>query len=232
MNQTAAGRRHRWTQEEYLRMSQLGWFDGQKVQWLAGDILVNEGPGGPVPRRWSRDEYVRMIGLGWLEGRRVELIGGEVLDMPPQFDYHLGGVTLVTDALRAAFGPGFWVRAQGSLDLSPHGVPAPDVAVTPGGPRGSQRTIATAALLVVEVSDSTLGEDRSHQGSLYAAGGIADYWILNLVQRQLEVYRNPVADTSQPFGFRYGNRVILDPPDSVSPLALPQAQILVADLLP
>ncbi len=232
MNLTAAGRRHRWTQEEYQRMSQLGWFDGQKVQWVAGDILVHEGPGGPLPRRWSRDEYVRMLDLGWLEGRRAELIGGEVLDMPAQFDLHLGGITLVADALRAAFGQGFWVRVQGSLDLSPHGVPDPDVAVTPGGPRGTLRTIATGALLVVEVSDSTLGEDRSHKGSLYAAGGIADYWVLNLVQRQLEVYRGPVADTSQPFGFRYGSRVILDPPDRVSPLALPQAQILVADLLP
>jgi len=68
--------------------------------------------------------------------------------------------------------------------------------------------------------------------SLYAAGGIADYWIVNLVQRQLEVYRDSVADSTQMFGFRYNSRTILDPPDTVSPLAVPQASITVADLLP
>jgi Uma2 family endonuclease len=152
--------------------------------------------------------------------------------MPAQFDLHLAGVTLTADALRAAFGPGYWIRVQGSLDLSPHGIPDPDLAVVPGSPRGAARTIATSALLVVEVSDTTLGYDRTHQASLFAAAGIADYWIVNLVQRQLEVYRDPVADPAQPFGFRYANRAVLAPADSVSPLAAPRASVGVADLLP
>jgi Uma2 family endonuclease len=134
--------------------------------------------------------------------------------------------------LRLAFGSGYWVRVQGSLDLSPHGIPSPDLAVTPGSYHEAGKTIAKAALLVVEVSDTTLAYDRYHKSSLYAAGGIADYWIVNLVQRQLEVYRDPVADSTQPFGFRYNSRTILDPPDKVSPLAAPQASITVADLLP
>jgi Uma2 family endonuclease len=82
------------------------------------------------------------------------------------------------------------------------------------------------------VSETTLAYDRGRKASLYAASGIADYWIVNLVQRQLEIYRNPIADASQPFGFRYDQRTILNPNDHASPLAAPPARILVADLLP
>jgi Uma2 family endonuclease len=112
-------------------------------------------------------------------------------------------------------------------------MPDPDVAVVPGSPRTAPRHgIPTTALLVVEVSESTLSVDRNLMGSLYAAGGIADYWIVNLVQRQLEIYRNPVADAAQPFGFRYADRTIHDPADAVAPLAAPNASVAVADLLP
>ncbi len=186
----------------------------------------------PRPYRWTRDEFFQMLDLGWFQDKRVELIGGEVIEMAAQLDLHLASITATQDALRLAFGLGYWVRAQGSLDLSPHGIPSPDLAVVPGSHHGAGRTIVKSALLVVEVSDTTLSYDRYHKMSLYAAGGIADYWIVNLVQSQLEVYRDPVADSTQLFGFRYGNRTILDPVDAVSPLAAPQARITVADLLP
>jgi Uma2 family endonuclease len=186
----------------------------------------------PRPYRWTREEFFQMIELGWFQDKRVEMIGGEVIEMAAQLDLHLASITLTGDALRVAFGPGHWVRVQGSLDLSPHGIPSPDLAVRPGSPQAAARTIAKSALLVVEVSDTTVAYDRNYKSSLYAAGGIADYWIVNLVQRQLEVYRDPVADSTKPFGFRYNNRTILDPPDKVSPLAAPQASITVADVLP
>jgi Uma2 family endonuclease len=232
-------RPHRWTRDEYYQMADLGWFRDQKVELIGGQIVVHPGldaePPGPemLPtRRWTREEYFLMISFGWFQGKRVELIDGEVMEMPAQFDIHLASVTLTADALRAVFGSGYWVRVQGSLDLSPHGIPDPDLAVTLGSPRGAARLIATSALLVVEVSESTLPYDRGHKAHLYAAGGIADYWIVNLVQRQLEVYRDPVADSTQLFGYRYNSRTILDPPDKVSPLAAPHTQITVADLLP
>ncbi|MHB1424358.1 MAG: Uma2 family endonuclease [Gemmataceae bacterium] len=186
----------------------------------------------PRPYRWTREEFLQMIDLGWFQDKRVELIGGEVIEMASQYDLHLASITLTGDALRTAFGSGYWVRVQGSLDLSPYGIPSTDLAVTPGSPQGASKIIAKSALLVVEVSESTLSYDRYHKMSLYAAGGIADYWIVNLVQRQLEVYRDPVADSTQLFGFRYNSRAILDPTDKISPLALPQASITVADLLP
>jgi len=186
----------------------------------------------PRPYRWSREEFFQMIDLGWFQDKPVELIGGEVMEMAAQLDLHLASVTLTSDALRAAFGAGHWVRAQGSLDLSPHGVPSPDLAVTSGSPQGATRVMPKSALLVVEVSDTTVAYDRYHKAPLYAAGGITDYWIVNLVQRQLEVYRDPVADSTQLFGFRYNSRTILDPPDTLAPLAAPQSPITVAELLP
>lgn len=188
----------------------------------------------PRPHRWTREQFYQMLDLGWFQDQRVELIDGEVLDMPSQKNYHGAAVTLTMDALRLAFGSGFWVRNQLSLDLSPYSVPDPDLAVVPGSPQGVTAAAPnpTTALLVVEVSDSSLPYDRNYKASLYAAGGIADYWIVNLVQRQLEIYRDPVADSTQLFGFRYNSRTILDPPNKVSPLAAPHAQITVADLLP
>jgi Uma2 family endonuclease len=186
----------------------------------------------PRPYRWSRDEYIRLSEEGWFNDRRVELIGGEIVEMASQFDQHLAAITLTEDALRQAFGAGYWVRVQGTLDLSPHGMPDPDLAVVRGSPRGAGRAYQTTALLVVEVSDSSLAFDRNAKASLYAAAGIADYWIVNLVQRQLEVHRNPVADATTLFGCRYADRTIHDPGDAVAPLAAPQAAVAVADLLP
>jgi hypothetical protein len=107
------------------------------------------------------------------------------------------------------------------------------LAVIAGSPR-QYRTHGNpeTALLVVEVSEATLWFDRDRKANLYASANVADYWIVNLVQRRLETYRDPIADSTQPFGFRYNSRTILDPPDKVSPLAASQAQITVADLLP
>src|SRR5215471_17937907 len=107
----------------------------------------------PRPYRWTREQFLQMIDLGWFHDKRVELFDGQVIEMASQFDLHLASITATSDALRLAFGSGYWVRVQGSLDLSPHGIPDPDLAVTAGSHRGAGKTIATSALLVVEVSE-------------------------------------------------------------------------------
>jgi Uma2 family endonuclease len=214
-------------------MARRSWLAGQAAELIGGAVVVRTGENGPTPRRWTRDEYIQMSEWGWFIDCKVELIGGEVIEMAAQFNNHVAGVTLTADALRAAFGSGYWVRTQATIDLSPHGMPDPDVAVVAGNPRSaSPRGIPTTALLVVEISESTLSVDRNLMASLYAAGGIADYWIVNLIQRQLEVYRIPVADAAQPFGFGYSSRTVFDPGDAISPLAAPHASVAVADVLP
>ncbi len=221
-----------WTAEQFEAMHALGWFAGQNVELIEGEVFVRNGPDTLIKHSWSRDELFQMLDHDLLAGRRVELIGGEVLEVPAQFNMHAAAIDLTADALRLVFGAGFWVQRQGSLDLSPLGVPDPDVDVIHGSPRGATRTMPTSALLVVEASDSTLRLDRIIKGSLYAAGGITDYWIVNLVQRQLEVYRDPIADPSALHGASYSTCVILIPGDFVSPLAAPPTQVAVADLLP
>jgi len=85
---------------------------------------------------------------------------------------------------------------------------------------------------VVEVSDSSLSLDRERKGSLYARAGLADYWVVNLVERVLEIYREPVADPSAMYGWRYASRTVLGPDASARPLAAPTASIVVHALLP
>src|SRR5262245_15851941 len=185
----------------------------------------------PRTYRWSREEFHQMSDLGWFDEKRVELIDGEIIEMPVAKPPHVTALSLAEEALLAAFGTGFWIRTQAPLNLGPESEPEPDLSVVPGGPRDYPEH-PTTTLLLVEVSETTLYLDRNRKGPLYARAGLADYWIVNLVNRQLEVYRNPVADSSAPSGFRYADVTIHGPGDFVSPLAAPPARVAVADLLP
>jgi Uma2 family endonuclease len=161
----------------------------------------------------------------------VELIHGKVVFMPAMGNPHFVAFGLTEDALRTAFGPGYWVRFQAALNLPQASAPEPDVAVVPGTPR-SYTDHPTTALLVVEVSETSLRNDRNRKGPLYAQAGITDYWSINLVDMQLEVFRDPQPDANRPHRFTYGQVTILNAPDVVTPLAAPHARIVVANLLP
>lgn len=183
-------------------------------------------------RRWTREEYERMVEKGVFHpGERAELIDGEILTMTPQGSAHATAVCLVEEALRVAFGAGYVVRAQLPLAIDPASEPEPDVAVVPGSPRDYRDAHPATALLVVEVADTTLGFDRDWKGSLYARARIADYWIVNLTDRLLEIYRDPAPSASARYGWEYRTRRRFGPSDSASPLAA-QTSIAVADLLP
>ena len=216
-----------WSPEEFQRLQEVGMIS-PAAQLLGGTVYENG-----QPHRWSGEEIFRLLDLGFFEGERFELIEGEIISMAAQKNYHAMGISLSEDALRIAFGPGFWVRVQMSLNLKPYSVPDPDLAVVQGAIRTWPiNQNPTSALLTMEVSETTLYYDRNRKGSLYAVAGITDYWILNLVKRQLEVHRDPVVDATMPYGMGYGNVVILGPQDSVRPLAVPHSVIAVADLLP
>jgi Uma2 family endonuclease len=186
----------------------------------------------PKAHRWTRKEYYELAERGFFHGRRVLLMDGEILQMPPQGPEHFSALDLVAEAVRKAFPQGHCVRTQAPLDLGVNSDPEPDVAVVSGKREDYFSAHPQTAVLVVESSDSTLAFDRGRKASLYARGGIADYWIINLVDRQLEIRRKPVPDSSQDYGYRYADVTILFPGDSASPLAAPQAHIRVADLLP
>jgi Uma2 family endonuclease len=182
-------------------------------------------------RLWSKREYYRLGELGFFQGQRVELLEGRIVVLSPQNAPHWWSVDHVRRVLENSFGTGFQVRMQGPLDLGQTSEPEPDVCVMAGASDDYARAHPTSAVLVVEVSDTTLSSDR-RKGGLYARAGIEEYWIVNLVAHQLEVYRAPIRDARRRYEHRYSSRTDLLPPATVSPLALPQAVMPVADLLP
>jgi Uma2 family endonuclease len=150
----------------------------------------------------------------------------------PQNSPHYTAICLAEEALRSAFGAGWLIRTQGPIALDEQSEPEPDVAVARGAPRDYSREHPARPVLVVEVAVSSLPLDRSHKGSLYARARLDDYWIVNLVDRVLEVYRQPAADASAPYGWRYASTRTLGSELSIAPLAAPGASLRVSDLLP
>jgi Uma2 family endonuclease len=184
-------------------------------------------------RRFSRAEYERLIELGVFQaGEPIELIGGELMVAEPQGAAHYTAIRKIAKALEAAFGRGWEVRTQGPIGLDDDSEPEPDVAVVPGSPDDYGRAHPSRPALTVEVAESSLNIDRRHKGSLYARAGLPDYWVLNLIDRVLEVYREPVEDSTAPFGWRYARGDVLDVSTRVTPLAAPASAILVSQLLP
>src|SRR3989442_10186802 len=187
----------------------------------------------PRTRRFSRAEYERLIDLGVFQpGEAIELIGGELMVAEPQGAAHYPAPRKTARAREAAFGAGWEVRTEGPIGLDEDSEPEPDVAVVPGSPEDYSRAHPSRPVLTVEVAESSLAVDRHHKGSLYARAGLADYWVLNLVDRVLEVYREPAPDPSAPFGWRYTRREVFDASARATPLALPAASIPVSHLLP
>ena len=176
--------------------------------------------------RWTRREYERLGETGVLPpDARVELIDGELIEMSPQGSRHFTAITLVEEALRRIFEAGFLVRVQGPLDLGALNQPEPDVAVVEGGARDYAEAHPTEAVLVVEVSDTTLAFDQTRKLAVYAGAGLPEYWIVNLIENTLEVYRDPVGET-------YRTKTTYTASDTVAPAAKPEATVAVADLLP
>jgi Uma2 family endonuclease len=104
--------------------------------------------------------------------------------------------------------------------------PEPDIAVVRGNPRDYIFAHPSNAVLLVEISDSTLDYDRRRKGPVYARADVPAYWIVNLVDRVVEVYREPTADRGYQTVRRY------HPGETISPIDGTRAEIAVDDLLP
>lgn len=182
----------------------------------------------PQIHLWTRDEYYKMVEVGLFEGKVVELIEGQVIEMSPMGSLHATVVTLIARRLERAFGQGYFVRWQMPLDVGESSEPEPDVAVIAGDVLDYKAAHPKTAVLVVEVAETSLEYDRITKASVYAQAGIADYWIANLVDGQLEVYRKPVKSATK---FGYADKIILTTIDFVKPLAMSGVEIAVTELL-
>lgn len=184
-------------------------------------------------RRWTRLEYERLVATGILGPEdKVELLEGRLVVREPQHSPHFTAIRLAEEALRRAFGPEWEVRVQGPLALGRLSEPEPDVSVVRGSPRDYRDAHPTGATLVVEVATASLRLDRTQKARIYARAGVADYWIVNLVTRVLEVYREPVLVDPGRRRWEYRRVQSLGSGEVVSPLGAPGARIGVDDLLP
>ncbi|AMV25608.1 hypothetical protein VT84_14520 [Gemmata sp. SH-PL17] len=220
-----------WTVAEFERMRQLGLFAGHTVDLVGGTVMECTDP--PHPFVFTRKEYHALGDSQFFRDQRVQLIGGVILEEtavmnPP----HAVTIRLVSKALEAIFSHGFDVRCQLPLNLGQISEPEPDVAVVPGSPRDYFVDHPRTALLVVEVSETTIHEDTHDKASLYATGGIADYWVVDLTTDRVLVFRSPAPDAASRFGMNYASVSAHGRDDKVTPLAVPQSRIAVSDLLP
>jgi len=182
---------------------------------------------GTRSHRFTVTDYHRMAEVGILgEDSRVELIRGQIVDMAPIGAPHLGMVNRLTRLLPALLEGRGVLSVQNPVRLDDGSEPEPDVAVLK--PRADDYETATPSpadvLLVIEVSDSTLRDDRDVKVPLYAESGISECWLVDLGDRSVEVYR-------QPLGGRYAEVRRVGPDGILDIAALPGTSLSAADLL-
>jgi len=182
-----------------------------------------------TPRRWTRAEYDHLIRLGAFAGERIELIGGELLVAEPQGAYHSGVVGVIDRVLQRIVPAGWIVRCQLPIALEDDSEPEPDFAIVAGD---HTDYLIDRPALIIEVAASSLSFDRRHKSSLYARGGVEDYWIVSVAERTVEVHRHPIHDATAPYWWRYRSIERVTPPAVITPLALPAVAIPVAELAP
>ncbi|WP_367155370.1 Uma2 family endonuclease [Methylomonas sp. HYX-M1] len=157
---------------------------------------------------------------------RMELIEGEILHMAPIGFNHAGHVDRLNRIFSRLWDRGIVVRIQGPIRLGDLSEPEPDVLLLKPDTDFYTTRHPTAAdvLLIIEVSDSTLCFDREQKRRLYATHLIPEYWIVNLVDNCLEVYRQPESGD-------YREQSTLSKDDAINPVSLPEIQVRAADIL-
>lgn len=172
---------------------------------------------------FSLEHYEHMVRIGAFDGKyqkRVELLRGAIVMMSPVGAGHADCLDrLALWSFRAAAVHGIRVRVQNPLRFPINdSEPQPDLAWVQEKEYSEHHPGPEEVLLIVEVADSSLEIDRTEKLSVYAEAGIAEYWIVNLVDKQIEVYRKPSGSTYQQ-ELQYKGK------STVSPLALPQAKL-------
>ncbi len=184
----------------------------------------------PPRKRWTRDECEKLEMYGLLELQRYELIEGELIDTMGKNRPH----TIICMLLMRWLGRAISderVQLEGVIDVSPEdrptSEPQPDLALLmkPVESYRDGHPAADQVQLLIEVADSSLAFDSSVKAGLYARARIADYWVVDINSRRLLVFRNPVDG-------EYRTATMHTADESVSPLAAPEAQLRINDILP
>jgi Uma2 family endonuclease len=184
-------------------------------------------PRAPARRLFTVEDYHRMGDAGiFSDGERVELIDGVIVAMTPIGSPHAGRVKRLNALLTARLGRRAIVQVQDPLLLTPLSEPQPDLAVLK--PRAdfyvSRHPEAADVLLVIEVADRSRASDRNVKVPLYARAGIAEVWVIDIIESVIDVYRRPLAGTYRNISrLRSGQRVAI--------ARLPRSTLRVSDIL-
>ena len=184
-------------------------------------------PRAPTRRRFTVAEYFAMAEAGILrEDEHIELIDGEIIVMSPMGNPHRQSVNWVGLMMREALGRRAMVQVRATIVLDDGTAPEPDIAVIRLRSINDLVTVTPEEIyFIVEVADSSLGFDRDTKLARYAAAGIPEVWIANLVDRRLEAHADPVDGA-------YQTSWVISPGESVSPRAFPDVVLAVSDFLP
>ena len=181
-----------------------------------------------VPRhRWTVGEFHRMAEVGLLnEDSRVELIDGEIIEMAPIGSFHGGNVNRLTRLFSKVIGDKAIISVQNPVVLGGYAEPQPDLSILRwrGDDYEQSNPHSEDVLLLVEVSDSTLHYDRDVKIPLYARNGIPEVWLLDIQNRQLDIYREPINGQYQQRDCRRTGQI--------APILCPDAIIDLAELFP
>lgn len=173
-------------------------------------------------RPLRRAEYDQLVELGAFHGEKIELLEGWLVEMSPIGPRHSSTVQKLTALLVPALAGRASVRIQLPYAASESSEPEPDVAVVPLGDYDTEHP--SQAYLVIEVAQSSLGRDRGLKRSIYARSGVPEYWIVNLVDKSIEVYSNP-ADGD------YASKRCVAHSESVSLSRFPEISLRVAGIV-
>jgi Uma2 family endonuclease len=173
-------------------------------------------------RPLRRVEYDKLIELGVFHDEHIELLEGLLVPMSPMGPPHSSAVTELTTTLVVALSGRALVRTQqpfAALDLSE---PEPDVAVVPLG--AYKAAHPDRAYLIIEVAESSLAVDRGIKLRLYASCGVPEYWIVNLAERAVEVYTEPVGNS-------YSKLQRYEHGQTVRPTGFADVEVRVSDVM-
>jgi Uma2 family endonuclease len=190
--------------------------------WYDPEMLDLAELAPDVPRPLYRLEFERLCELGVFDDERVELLEGVIVRMAPTSPPHDDTIARLTRLLVLALGDRAWVRVNASYAASDISEPLPDLCVAPPG--DYSKAHPTQPLLVIEVAHSSLRKDRGAKYRLYSGCGVQDYWIVNLDDRTIEVYRSPT-------GQSYRDVTIYDLGQELRLLAFPDVVVRVNDVI-
>jgi Uma2 family endonuclease len=174
--------------------------------------------------KWSIEQYHRMVDAGILQGRAVELLAGEIVEMSPETPIHYATAKQNAKYLESLLANKAEVRFNGPITLS-DSEPEPDVAIVrlPATVYREHHPGAADIFWLIEVAKTSLKTDLELKASIYATAGIQEYWIVDLTDGRVIVFRQPQAGT-----YVYQQSLQTG---TIQPLAFPQIEVSVQQLL-